>query len=603
MTATRGAFHDRADGTILAVARLTIRPVLAVTGALALTAVVVGAPPGVPELPDLATTEPQVKAEIRRAHRALRDEPESAERWGHYASVLAVHEYLAEAVPAFETASRLDPQAFRWPYLLAVKLSGDDPQRSLELLERAAALRDDYVPLHLRRAGLLERAGRPQDAEAAYRRALALDPANRHAHAGLGRRLTASGASEPARHHLERALADGPLRAALAGLAQWHRRWGDLEMAERLARRAAALPLFEPPDLLAAELERLGVSTTAVMRRVLALERAGRLRDARAILERLVRDHPATAPGRSRLGEVHLAEGNPAAALAQFRAALNLAPDLVVARIGLGLALARSGRLPEAQKTFERLLEIHPASVRAHTGLAATLAEMGRLDGAAASFRRAVELAPENVMARLGYGKTLYYLGEPEQAHPILMAVAEPHGGAETAQVVDALGHAGLALLRLKRSDEAAGALARAVDAAPARSDLRQILALALVESARDGDAAAVLEDGLRRAPGDGTLALMLARLLATSPVDEVRNGTRALDLAGALARVTQERDPEVLGVLACAYAETGRFAEAFEATVKAAALARRSGRDDLLQRLSDLRLAFEAGRPYRESR
>ena len=45
----------------------------------------------VPGVPDLTGAEPQVAAVIRRANDDLRQEPTSAARWGHYASVLDVH--------------------------------------------------------------------------------------------------------------------------------------------------------------------------------------------------------------------------------------------------------------------------------------------------------------------------------------------------------------------------------------------------------------------------------------------------------------------------------------------------------------------------------
>ena len=87
-------------------------------------------PRTVPDLPSLSTVEQQVRVVIRMAHRRLAEKPDVPQRWGHYASVLGVHEFLAESVLAYETAERLDPDDFRWPYLAAVRLEQEDPEGS-----------------------------------------------------------------------------------------------------------------------------------------------------------------------------------------------------------------------------------------------------------------------------------------------------------------------------------------------------------------------------------------------------------------------------------------------------------------------------------------
>ena len=108
-------------------------------GAAGLLIVAAGwaAGPEVMPLPDLSASEPQVRAMIEEAHAQLVENPESAEAWGHYASALVVHEFIAEAIPAYEAAAQLDPNDFRWPYHLAARLSADDPVTGLQYLEQA----------------------------------------------------------------------------------------------------------------------------------------------------------------------------------------------------------------------------------------------------------------------------------------------------------------------------------------------------------------------------------------------------------------------------------------------------------------------------------
>lgn len=165
------------------------------------------------------------------------------------------------------------------------------------------------------------------------------------------------------------------------------------------------------------------------------------------------------------------------------------------------------------------------------------------------------------------------------------------------------MGHAGLALMMLGRDDEAAGLLADAVSAAPSRQDLREILASCLITVGRDREAVGVLEQGLRLNPGATQQAMILARLLATSPRDDVRDGGQAVLLAERLAAATQHENPDVLGVLGCAYAETGRFKEAIDATSKAIEIARAADGPDLLKTLREQLDGLRAGRPCRQRR
>ncbi len=157
--------------------------------------------------------------------------------------------------------------------------------------------------------------------------------------------------------------------------------------------------------------------------------------------------------------------------------------------------------------------------------------------------------------------------------------------------------------MMLGRDDEAAGLLANAVAAAPSRQDLREILASCLITAGRDREAVGVLEQGLRLNPGAGQQAMILARLLATSPRDDVRDGGRAVLLAERLAAASRHENPDVLGVLGCAYAETGRFKEAIDATSKAIEIARAAGGQDLLKTLRAQLDELRAGRPCRQRR
>jgi hypothetical protein len=92
-----------------------------------------------------------------------------------------------------------------------------------------------------------------------------------------------------------------------------------------------------------------------------------------------------------------------------------------------------------------------------------------------------------------------------------------------------------------------------------------------------------------------------LAWLLATSLDDANRNGVEAVELAERACGLTQFQAPIMVGTLAAAYAEAGRFPEAIETAERAAAVAQVAGEAGVAQRNQQLLKLYRAGRPCRD--
>jgi energy-coupling factor transporter ATP-binding protein EcfA2 len=82
------------------------------------------------------------------------------------------------------------------------------------------------------------------------------------------------------------------------------------------------------------------------------------------------------------------------------------------------------------------------------------------------------------------------------------------------------------------------------------------------------------LRDRMSQAPDDASVLNDLAWLLATCPVDSVRDGKTALKLAERANEITRGQEPAVLDTLGTALAELGRFSRAVETTRKAIGMA-----------------------------
>jgi hypothetical protein len=93
-----------------------------------------------------------------------------------------------------------------------------------------------------------------------------------------------------------------------------------------------------------------------------------------------------------------------------------------------------------------------------------------------------------------------------------------------------------------------------------------------------------------------------VAWVLATYPKAAVRNGPRAVELAQQTNRLSGGTNAMIVGTLAAAFAEAGRFPEAIAAARRAVQLATTESNAALVHDLQVHLRSYEAGQPYRDS-
>jgi tetratricopeptide (TPR) repeat protein len=91
-----------------------------------------------------------------------------------------------------------------------------------------------------------------------------------------------------------------------------------------------------------------------------------------------------------------------------------------------------------------------------------------------------------------------------------------------------------------------------------------------------------------------------LAWVLATSPVDELRNGERSIKLGTEACELTEYKEAHILSTLAAGYAETGNFAEALKWAEKAVELGKEEESEQLEQLQKELD-SYKENKPWRE--
>jgi protein O-mannosyl-transferase len=93
-----------------------------------------------------------------------------------------------------------------------------------------------------------------------------------------------------------------------------------------------------------------------------------------------------------------------------------------------------------------------------------------------------------------------------------------------------------------------------------------------------------------------------LAWILATDPRSEFRDGAEAVRLAEQACLLTENKRALLVGTLAAAYAEAGRFDDAVKAAERARDTAQAAGEQQIAETNRKLCERYHAGKPYRDN-
>lgn len=138
----------------------------------------------------------------------------------------------------------------------------------------------------------------------------------------------------------------------------------------------------------------------------------GRLDEAQALYEQVLRLKPDEAIAGQYLGVLAMQRGDAIRGEEMIRAAIARRPAMPDFYNNLGLCLRMQDRLEEAVAAYETTLRIDPAYAEAHSNLGLDLLALGRPAAAAASSRRAIELRPRMAEAHWNLGLSYLVQGD-----------------------------------------------------------------------------------------------------------------------------------------------------------------------------------------------
>ncbi len=326
-----------------------------------------------------------------------------------------------------------------------------------------------------------------------------------------------------------------------------------------------------------------------------ALARRGQTAEAMAHYRKALEINPDYAEAHNNLGVALNDRGQVDEAIAHYRKALEVKPDYAEVHNNLGFALRNKGVDAEAIVHFRKALELNPEYAEAHNNLGITLAGQGRMDEAIVHLRSATELNARVVAYHCNLANALAQLGQFDE----MMAEYR-----ETLEIdpnfPDAHNNLGVALVNWGQFDEAIAHFQKALESKPDYPNGRNNLNLARSRLEELLKTLAGQRELLRSRPNDLALLNDIAWLLATNPNRMIRNGAEAVELAQRAEQLSDGRAPAILGTLAAAYAEAGRFPEAVQTAHKALELATQQNNPSLAESIKAKIPLYEAGTPFR---
>ena len=216
----------------------------------------------------------------------------------------------------------------------------------------------------------------------------------------------------------------------------------------------------------------------------------------------------------------------------------------------------------DSETLFSHALAVTSNNDVALNNLGIIFLEKGQLDEAISKLQAAIDLRPENGPAHDNLAKALLQKG----------------------QVTEAMVH-----------------YRKFLEIEPQNVEARNIVGTALIQQGRVREAVDQWQGALAIQPDNGNAASNLAWVFATCPEDSIRDGARAVELGEKALRISGGKIPMIHKVLAAAYAESGRFADAIETAQRGAELATTQGNPALAAELESNIALYQSGKPLRD--
>lgn len=429
---------------------------------------------------------------MARADKALAIKPMYPDALVLRGNALAGLHDLDGAIEQMQQAIALDPTAVRQTNLGYLQLAKGRREEAEAAFRQALAADPKSVQAAIAMAQFLWMTGRVDEAESALKAALALDAGNVVANRALATFYVGSNRAAEAEPYFRKVaeVSDDP--TAKLTLADYY---------ATMKRNADALAVLEKLSAVP--------RTWAVARsRVAAVLYAdGKTADAHRTIDEVVAKQPSYSEARLIRARFLFAEGKADQALTDAQEAAKADPRSAAPHYLLGTIYQSKHDLDAAAKSFGEVLRLNPRATAAQVMLAGIELQRGSLTKATELAEEAVRSEPGSLDARLFLARSLLARGDLDRAAAVIrdMQEAFPQAGAA---------HAQAGLLALRKGDRAGArvALEKALALDPTLVEPLTTLALLDVAEGKGDRARARLEERLKQTPGNSAVLVGAAR-------------------------------------------------------------------------------------------
>ncbi len=300
-----------------------------------------------------------------------------------------------------------------------------------------------------------------------------------------------------------------------------------------------------------------------------------RFDDAIKMLSKRIEANPSNGDNYRLRGRINLAQEKEDDALADLSKAIELNSKDHEALLFRGQLYLAKGEVEKANRDISDSLLLEPDSVQGVLMRSLLSAQEKRYADAIKDMELLVRLDPNNQNWVMQLASYYQADDRPRLAIKLLDQLISRDKTAWRA-----IRLRGDAKLSISQHKEAIDDYRKAVKAMEAKSDVPE------AQRATDEDRSGLYNN--------------LSWVLATSTMDDLRNGKEALELALKACEASEYKAAHILSTLAAAYAETGDFEKAREWAAKAVEVGKESDSEQQAQLEKELE-AYKANKPWRE--
>jgi tetratricopeptide (TPR) repeat protein len=229
------------------------------------------------------------------------------------------------------------------------------------------------------------------------------------------------------------------------------------------------------------------------------LER-GQLNDAMAHYREALEIKPDVAQVQSNFGNALLREGNVDEAIVHLQKALQIDPAYAEAYNHMGSALMKKGQAGEAIAHYQKAVQLNTSYADAYNNLGVAFLRSGQVDQAIADYKKAVAINPGSAEMQYNLGNALAHQGNWADAIACYQAaVSTERDSVKAGKIRNNLA---AALEKFGKSDEALEQLRQALQSNENYPEAHCNLARMLAQQGHRDEAVAHLKQALRLRPG-----------------------------------------------------------------------------------------------------